>query len=460
MTGRLPSGDAGLDGILRGGLPDNAITLMVGPPGSGKTILAEQYVFTNATPERPALYLSTITEPRDKLIRYAQTLSFFTPDAIGSSVFYEDLGRPLGESGLPGALDTIAGLVREHRPGLIVIDSFKALEAFAQDSNFRRFLHDVAGHLTAFRASSLWIGEYTPDSLTTAPVFAVADAILSLSTEHDGPRQMRLLEVLKLRGSDFASGRHAYRLSSGGIRVFPRLADIGGAPYTPDARRISSGIPAVDEMLEDGYWADSTTLVVGPSGSGKTLMGLEFVFAGAAAGDAGIIATLQENPTQLARAIGPFGWSLDQPGVELLYRSPIDLYLEEWLADVLDLVTRTGARRLMIDSIRELRVGTTDPVRFREYLYSLLQHCSRAGVSLMMTLEAPAGASPSSVIEYGVSNLSDNVVILDFAPRGGEMRRTIAITKTRGSGHDARVRDFSIGPEGIVLAAPVAVPGV
>jgi len=92
MSGRLRSGKARLDAILDGGIPENAITLVVGLPGSGKTILAEQYVFANATPERPALYLSTVSEPFEKLIRYGQTLSFFDAKAIGRSVFYEDLG--------------------------------------------------------------------------------------------------------------------------------------------------------------------------------------------------------------------------------------------------------------------------------------------------------------------------------------------------------------------------------
>src|SRR5689334_1870056 len=92
VSGRLKSGQARLDAVLEGGLPENAITLLIGLPGSGKTILAEQYVFANATPERPAIYLSTVSEPFDKLIRYGQTLSFFDAKAIGSSVFYEDLG--------------------------------------------------------------------------------------------------------------------------------------------------------------------------------------------------------------------------------------------------------------------------------------------------------------------------------------------------------------------------------
>jgi len=98
------------------------------------------------------------------------------------------------------------------------------------------------------------------------------------------------------------SGEHAYRIASHGLRVFPRLAEnVPIEPYELDSECMSSGIPAIDDMLADGYWSGASTMVAGPSGSGKTLMGLHFIFNGAAAEQPGIIATLQENATQLER---------------------------------------------------------------------------------------------------------------------------------------------------------------
>ena len=94
MQGRLTSGDKGLDLILGGGLPTNGINLIIGLPGSGKTILSQQFVFASATEERPAIYLSTVSEPFEKIVRYAQTLSFFDRQAIGRTVYYEDSAAP------------------------------------------------------------------------------------------------------------------------------------------------------------------------------------------------------------------------------------------------------------------------------------------------------------------------------------------------------------------------------
>jgi circadian clock protein KaiC len=456
VSGRLSSGQPRLDAILGGGLPADAINLIVGPPGSGKTILAEQYMFHNATEDRPGLYLSTVSEPLEKLIRYGQTLSFFEPEAIGSRIIFEDLGHALAEDGLDEAVKRIATLLKQRRPGLLVIDSFKAMETFGENrERYRRSLHELAGHLTAFPASCFWIGEYTEPELGRSPEFAVADTILSLSTLRQGSREMRLFQVFKLRGSDFRSGQHAYRIGPDGLRVFPRLGAVDeAAEYTAEQERLSSGVAALDAMLDDGYWGGASTLIAGPSGAGKTLLGLHFIFRGAELGEPGVIATLQENPVQLERMAHGFGWSLARPDVELMYRSPIDVYLEEWFYDLLETIERTDASRVLVDSLADLRLATTDEVRFREYIYTLLQRCATRGVSLMLTLETTHG-DISGFSEYGVSNLSDNVVLLQIHRRRARLTHTITVLKTRASHHDPAVREFTISDAGIVLGEPI-----
>jgi circadian clock protein KaiC len=86
-------------------------------------------------------------------------------------------------------------------------------------------------------------------------------------------------------------------------------------------------------MFGRGYWPGASTLVAGPSGSGKTLMGLHFIVDGVRTGETGVIATLQENAAELERIVIGFGWSLGEQGMELMYRAPVDLYLDEWVHD-------------------------------------------------------------------------------------------------------------------------------
>ena len=156
MIERISSGQPRIDSILNGGLLRNAINLVIGVPGTGKTILSQQYVFQNATIERPALYMSTVTEPLDKILRYGEALEFFDASAVSDRrVIYEDLGTVLGSDGLSTVLMTIDGFLKELRPGLVVIDSFKAFHAFAHsESDFRLFLHGLSRRLTAGPASS------------------------------------------------------------------------------------------------------------------------------------------------------------------------------------------------------------------------------------------------------------------------------------------------------------------
>jgi circadian clock protein KaiC len=451
---RLSTGSERLDTILGGGLIANSITLLVGAPGSGKTMLAEQCMFTNATPESPGLYLSTVSEPLDKLLRYGQSLSFFDASQVGRSVFYDELGSALDQGGLPATLECIDALIKEHGPGLVVIDSFKALKAFAHsEGEFRGFLHDLAGRLTARAISALWVGEYSAADAIESPEFAVVDAVIDLATKHTGERSVRYLTVLKLRGSNFASGEHAYRLSADGLIVFPRLADPrDDAPLeTSGGARLSTGITVLDEALGDGYWPGSATLVAGPSGAGKTLMGLHFLYAGAARNEPGILVTLQESRAQLSRIIAGFGWSFTDPKITVLDLSPVDVYIDEIVYEVLDRSEETKARRVVIDSLNDLFIAAADELRFREFTFSLVQRLARAGISVMFTLESPELFRVTRLSEFGISHVADNVVLLQHLRDGAEMKRALTVLKTRGSSHSTTVREFRISQDGITF---------
>jgi circadian clock protein KaiC len=454
---RISTGTPALDQILGGGLIADAITLVVGAPGSGKTILAQQFLFANATSERSGLYLSTASEPFDKLLRYGQSLAFFDVAAVGQSVFYDDLGDALIDDGLGGVLERVDDLLKTHQPNLVIIDSFKALKSFAADeAAFRRFLRELAGRFTALAVSALWVGEYDPGQATSTPEFAVADAVISLETRRTAERSSRLLSVRKLRGSDFLSGDHLYRITAQGLRVFPRLADPHDTGAHPAyGQRVSTGVPALDESLEDGYWPGSTTLVAGPSGVGKTLMGLHFVFAGGRRNQPGVLLTLQENRPQLTRIIERFGWSIDDPNVRIVDRSPVDVYIDELVYELLDLVTQTGARRIVIDSFNDLDPSGSDPIRFNEFIYSLVQRCSHLGVSLMFTYELAELFHTTRLSDNGISHLADNVVLLQYVQDGPQMQRSLTIIKSRGSSATNTAREFRIADNGITLGEPI-----
>jgi circadian clock protein KaiC len=452
---RLPSGNKRLDEILNGGLLKNSINLIVGVPGSGKTILSQQFAFHNATAEHPALYLSTLSEPLDKILRFGETLEFFDRDAVRDGrVIYEDLGQVLGDDGLDEILAAVERYLKELHPGILVIDSFRAFHAFAGDvAAYRRFLYRLTRLFGASATTALWNAPYTRKQAPEEAEFAVADAIIALDLQQVGARELRVMQVLKLRGSSYRSGEHSYRISDSGFDVFPRLADhLDSSGYELRPERASTGIDALDEVLgEGGYWSGSATIVAGPSGIGKTLMGLHFLFHGAEAGEPGILATFQENHTQLTRVAASFGWSLDGSDVHVLARSVVDIYIDEWVYQLLDLVEKTGAKRIVIDSLPDVMTAAADPTRFREWMFSLTQRLERAGISLMMIVEVPELFQLRRISEEGLSHLADNVVLLQYVQEGPELARALTVLKTRAMHHHPVVHRYEITEKGFEL---------
>ena len=455
MIERLPSGNSRLDEILHGGLLKNAINLIVGVPGSGKTILSQQFAFRNATKKQPALYLSTLSEPLDKILRFGETLKVFDHEAVRDGrVIYEDLGHVLGEDGLDHIHASVERYLKELRPGVVVIDSFRAFHAVAGDTvAFRRFLYDLTRLLSASATTAVWNAPYTRGQALDAAEFAVADSIIALDIKQVGARELRVMQVLKLRGSAYRSGEHAYRITEAGFDVFPRLADVqDGRRYKLRSERSSTGIEALDKVLgQGGYWSGAATMVAGPSGIGKTLMGLHFLFRGAESGEPGILATFQENETQLERVVESFGWKLDGSDVHILSRSVVDVYIDEWVYQLLELIEKTGAKRVVIDSLPDVMTASADPTRFREWMFSLTQRLERAGVSMMMIVEVPELFQLRRISEEGLSHLADNVVLLQYVQEGPELVRALTVLKTRAMHHHPVVHRYEITEKGFVL---------
>lgn len=264
--------------------------------------------------------------------------------------------------------------------------------------------------------------------------------------------------MLKLRGSGFLSGKHSCRIGASGIDVFPRLADPAfTGEYGKTVGRTMLGIPAVDALIEDGFLAGSSTLVAGPSGAGKTLTGMHFIFSGARSGEPGLIASFQENPSQLEVILKPFGWSLGEENVHHFYESAVDLYIDEWMSVLLERIERLGIRRVLVDSVGDLDMVAADRTRFREFVYSFTQRCTRAGVSVMLTIELQDLFHVRRLTHDAFSHLADNVVLLQYVHSGTAIKRALTVVKSRGTRHDPQVHEFDITTDGIVLGDPIVL---
>jgi circadian clock protein KaiC len=451
---RISTGDAMTDLILGGGFPLNTINIVMGQPGTGKTIFVEQILFANATEDRPVLYFTTLSEPLAKVVRFVQGFDFFDETKIGTSVIYEDIGVELGQGGVSVLVPRLKEVIKTIKPAVIVIDSFKALHDLSESvSEMRRLVHDLTGLLTAYDTTAFLIGEYHQEDIRHSPEFAVADGVVELSRRELGTRDERFFRVLKLRGSRYREGSHAFEITDSGLDVHPRLVTPRlPVDYQPASDRVSTGLPDLDEMLHGGLTSGTATLIAGPSGSGKTTLALQFALEGVRRGEPSLCLNFQENPSQLSRAIERLAGDAETAeALDLLYFSPVELRIDTIIGRLFRRIEARGIRRVVIDAVGDLAASTSEPQRLHDYLYALIQHLAVRGVTSVLTFESASQSITGDYLHAGpISYMADNLILLDM--RGDQtIRRTIWVLKARGSGHDLEMRDMAIGPDGLRL---------
>jgi circadian clock protein KaiC len=454
---------SGLDEVLGGGVPEYSFNLIVGQPGSGKTTLAHQIMFANATPERPALFVTILGEPPIKMLRYQQQFSFFDGDKVPGVVRYLHVGVEVLDSGLDAVLDTIVAAVEEARPGFVFVDSFRALareHAGAGDSAVQHFVQRLSLYLTSWEATTFLVGEYGAlDDTGSSPVSTVADGIIALSQETDRNSVVRKLQVLKMRGQGQIPGVHTLKISREGLRVYPRLPNPvppKEAPAAADRERRKLGIAVLDEMLGGGIPAGYSVLVVGPSGSGKTVLATQFVREGIAQGQPGVIAVFEKRPEDYlttAPRLGQLAGVIEEGMLEMLTLRPLDLSVDETMEELTNAVRRIGAKRLVIDSLSGFELALAPSFRsdFRESLYRMVGALVGLGVTVMMTAEVIDSYSELRLSPQGIAFLADGLILQRYVEIDGELRRFLVVTKMRGIQHDNRMRLYRIEDEGVVM---------
>src|SRR6185369_8077497 len=195
-------------------------------------------IFANAAgsegdEQRQILYLTTLSEPLDKVIKYLQQFEFFDAAKMGDAIVYESIGAELADNGVSALLPRIRHIIKTLSPKVIVIDSFRAIHDLTTSiKEMRLMLHEVAALLTAYDTTVILVGEYRHEDIDRYPEFAVADGIVELARNALGTRDQRYLRVLKLRGSSYQQGSHAFTITTAGVQVYPRLVSpVAAASY-------------------------------------------------------------------------------------------------------------------------------------------------------------------------------------------------------------------------------------
>ena len=469
---RLATGVPGLDTILGGGLPELSFNIIGGAPGSGKTTFAQQIMFGLASPTNKALFFTAMGEPPVKMLRYQQQFDFFDFDKVGDSVNFISLAPQVEEGNYDAVLAQILEEVRMHAPSLVFIDSFRSFVQGARGDQLevaalQTFVQHLVAHMTSWNATSFLIGEYTTNEADQNPIFTVADGLIWLNQYVQRNAMSRKLQVIKMRGQQQRPGLHAFRIGQGGLEIFPRILPapepIGAEPRmkTP-VGRLSSGVPALDEMLGGGIPAGYSVLLGGPTGSGKTMLSTEFLAAGAAAGETGVIALFERSPSQIMN--DRLDALVRSGQVALMSVRALDLSVDEMLHELIVLIDSVGATRVVLDSLTGFELAMAPEYRedFRESLYRMATVLGAKGVTLMMTSEMEDRYQELRFSPYGSAVLADVVIMQRYVESQSELRTVISVIKVRGSKHSRQIRSFEIDNKGHVLigSGPAPFDGV
>ena len=448
------TGNSALDRILGGGIPSQSVTVIAGEPGSGKTILTLQMLFRAARQGRKCLYFTTLSEPAIKVIRYMQSFDFFDVEIFDKQIQFVDLGTAIRE-GAEATITEIVSRVEKLEPHLVAIDSFRAIgELMQQPGTARSFVYDLANQMAGWGATTLLVGEYVRDDFQQFAEFAVADGIIRLGVERQDLTSIREIEVLKLRGADYLSGRHFFEIGSHGLYVYPRVSApdaMGGAPSVSE--RDSIGVAGLDELLDGGLPRGSATVVQGGTGAGKTMLSFNFLMAGMALKEKAVLFTLEETPDQLREIAKGLGWdlaALEASGMLVIkYTSPVELMTDRFLDAAREEVRRLGARRVVFDSLTTMSLGVASERRFKELVYAAAKHLRSVGCSVLMTMESEQLLGNANLSGLGVSFMADNLIQIRYVEIDGRLERAISVIKARGINLNSELRSVVIGKGGI-----------
>jgi circadian clock protein KaiC len=463
---QLPTGVEGLDEILGGGIPEYSFNIIAGAPGGGKTTLAHQFIFANATARRPALYFTVLGEPAIKMLRYQQQYSFFDATKLNDSIHFINLSEIVLDQDLNAVLEEITKQVEAAGPGFVVVDSFrsvlrKATRDGGAEMELQSFLQRLALMLTAMQATTFLIGEYAEEEMRDNPVFTVADGLLFLSQVTERNSVVRKLEVRKLRGQASVPGLHTIRIGSYGLQAFSRTLGLKERkPAGPAPRRLSTGVPDLDQLLNGGIPEGDSLLITGPSGAGKSVLATQFIAAGLRQGEPGIIAIFEERPEGYVNRAASLGLDLKKPQesgtLKILYLRPLDLSVDETMQEILDAVRAIKAKRLVIDSLVGFEIALAPGFRtdFRESLYRMIAALTGRGVTILSTVEIEDSFTSFKFSQYAISFLTDDIIRLRYVEIDGQLRKVLVVVKMRGGNHSKDIREYIIDRRGLIIVSP------
>ena len=455
---RMPSGIPGVDIILSGGFLKGGLYIIQGPPGTGKTTFGNQLCFHHVASGGRALYVTLLAEYHARMMQHLSVMTFFDGSKIPDQLTYLNGLSVLETDGLDGLSAQLRREVTRQNVSVLVLDGIASAKRLAGGKQaFNKFVHELQAVAIATGCTMFMLT--SAEGVRLTPEHTMVDGIIELTDQLMGWSAESYLQVVKLRGSAFLRGRHAFKITSDGIVVHPRIEALLARPSRPDQGglgRVSSGVDQLDVMLGGGLPESSTSMVMGPSGTGKTTLGLQFL-SRCIETEPGLLFGFYETPARLDAKIAQVCPSLrsllDSGVVEVQWQPPTDDLLDAYGERLLRIVQQRKVRRLFIDGLGAIQEAAgASPGRIVKFLTALMNEMRVLGVTTLYTLEVPDIMGPAIRSPIGdLSSLAENLLLLRFVEVRSRLYRLVSLLKVRDSDFDLTLHEYAISSQGLII---------
>jgi circadian clock protein KaiC len=465
LSERLSTGIVGLDYILKGGLPKNRLHLIEGNPGTGKTTVGLQFLLAGARLGEKGLYV-TLSESREELVSAAKTHGWsldniVIQDLTSSTDTLDESSRYTvfhpSEVELDETTRAILDEVERVNPVRIVFDSLSEMRMLASEPlRFRRQILALKQYFLTRNCTVLLLDDRT----TNAPdrqLESVAHGVLNLEyLPVEYGRQRHAMRVVKMRGVKFQSGFHDFNIETGGIVVFPRLSPEQRVEVK--AGTLTSGQSNLDDLMGALHYGTSTILV-GPAGVGKSTLAMMYVWAAVQQGERAAVYLFDESPETLYKRTSALGLDIkkyvDDGLITIRQIQLAELTPGELSHMVSREVEERGTRIVIIDSVNGYMMASPQERFLTMQFHEMLAYLNRNGVVSILVVGQYGLIGSAMRTPIDMSYLADSVVLLRYFEADGEVRQAISILKKRTDDHERTIREFRVGPGGLVLGKPL-----
>ncbi len=452
---QVTSGIGGLDSILEGGFSRPSVVLVAGAAGTGKTTFTMQSLFNSAKKEEICMYITALSEPIAMINNFMSRFSFYDISLLEKgNVKYVPIDVETIHKGFDAIITEIERNIEIIKPDRIAIDPVNVFAYGLSEESQRKFYYNFFAAMKEWNSLVLLTGEFTKDALVRSSLSYLVDGVIHLGYETFYDRNIRYLDVLKMRGQNYSEGRHSCKITPDGLVVFPKLSVSARAPMLKE--RVSTGIKGLDQMTGGGFIRGSATLLSGSSGMGKTILGTQFIVDGLLKNEPGVIVSFEEDSTQIKENSKTFNWSLEEFEkknlLKILYPEEFDVY--ELAIQVNEAIEKVKAKRLLFDGTARLSRLTPQFVQFSEYMGSIVNNFKNKNVTAVYTNETSGLTGAAQITGTGISQVMDTVILLRYVEIKSEMRKAISVLKMRGSNHDKEIREIVISSKGVEVRLP------